>query len=66
MRRHFGAAVVEATGAVAAGFIEAAAVQVLSADQEAAARFGDRWAAAQHEDRPVELLCVGRWAVALP
>jgi hypothetical protein len=46
--------------------IEAAAVPVRSADQEAAARFGDRWAMAQHEDRPAEPLCVDRLAVALP
>jgi hypothetical protein len=48
---------------VAAVCIEAAAVLVLSADREAAARFGDRWAVAQHADRPAEPLCVGRWAV---
>jgi hypothetical protein len=48
---------------VAAVCIEAAAVLVLSADREAAARFGDRWAVARHADRPAEPLCVGRWAV---
>ena len=54
----------EASGAVAVGCIEAAAVQVLSADG-AAARFGGRWAAARHEGQPAEALCVGRW-VAVP
>jgi hypothetical protein len=45
---------VEASGAV--GCIEAAAVQVLSADGAAAAR---------HEGQPAEARCVGRW-VAVP
>ena len=42
--------------AVAVGCIEAAAVQVLSADGAAAAR---------HEGQPAEARCVGRW-VAVP
>jgi hypothetical protein len=44
---------------VAAGFIEAAAVQVLSADREAAARFGDRWAVVPLSVRPAMSPCVG-------
>jgi hypothetical protein len=46
--------------------IEVEAVLVPSADREVAARFGDRWAAVQHEDRPVEPRYAVRWVVVLP
>jgi hypothetical protein len=58
-------AVVEVPGAVAAGCIEAAAVLVLSADREAAARFGGRWVVVLLSVRAEVRRCVDRGAVVL-
>jgi hypothetical protein len=57
-------AVVEASGAVAVGCIEAAAAQRVFAVRAVAARFAGQWASAQPWV-PLEALCVGRW-VAVP
>jgi len=51
-------------GAVAAGCIEAAAVPVLSADREAAARFGDRWVVVPLSVRPEVPQYADRWVAA--
>ena len=52
-------------GAVVAGCIEAAAVPVLSADREAAARFGDRWVVVPLSVRPEVPQYADRWVEAL-
>jgi len=58
-------AVVEASGAVAAGCIEAAAVLVLSAGREAEARFGGPWVVVPLWARLAAPRCVDRGAGVL-